>query len=322
MKLLRYIIIVLILLFTQAVKSQETDDYSVIDSFVDSLQIDKDETFEELAKNIVKSEWKEIEKARAIFYWIAKNIQYDYKGLETDYWKFYPSDYSIAFGTYIQRKGVCGGYSYLFKFMCNEIGIESVVIDGYSRNEISQAGLPIEEIDHSWNAVKINGKWGLIDVTWANSSGEGKNINNYYFLTPPKEFVANHLPLDDKWQLLESAISKDEFDTYPYLSSMYFKLGFDKNYPKNGLLISNDGTFIITIVAPGHYSLNVKIYDSQNTEWIQPGLSIDEKSNDKALIKIELENQGHYLVKVSALSFNQSSFLISDGLIYYTLVYE
>ncbi|MCD6660668.1 MAG: hypothetical protein LT105_10950 [Lentimicrobium sp.] len=320
-KLIGAVVIALILLYTQVVKSQTTNCNYLLDSFADSLQIDTNETFEALAKKIIKPEWKECEKARAIFYWIAKNIQYDYEGLITGYWKYYPSNYKIAQDTYKKRKGVCGGYSHLFALMCKEVGLESKVIDGYSRTEMTQAGIPVEESNHTWNVVKINGKWELVDVTWANSTGILGNINDYYFLTPPKEFIANHFPEDDEWQLLKTPIDKDEFDAYPYISSDYFELGFDKNYPKNGLLKSNDGINEINIGVPVNFSLLVKIYDYQNNEWGTDGYSVDEKYNN-TIIKIKLEDKGQYLVKVGGLNQGESNYKIFDGVLYYTLLYE
>jgi transglutaminase/protease-like cytokinesis protein 3 len=320
--LIRAVVIALIMIFTQVVKSQTTNCYYLIDTFIDSLQIDKNETFEALAKKIIKPEWEECEKARAIFYWIAKNIQYDYEGLKSGYWKNYSSDYKIAFDTYKKRKGVCSGYSYLFALMCKEVGLESIVIDGYSRIESYQAGLPIGEANHTWNVVKIDDKWELIDVTWANSSGIGSNINDYYFLTPPEEFVANHLPEGDEWQLLKNPVDKDEFDVYPYISPDYFKLGFDKDYPKNGILKSNEGVYEINIGVPDNYSLLIKIYDYQNNEWITTDYTTDNKCNNKTIINIKLKGRGYHLVKVSALNQKQSSFTINEGVLYYTLLSE
>ena len=52
----------------------------------------------------------------------------------------------------LTKKGVCMGYSYAFKHVMNELGIEC----GY---------VVSEAMNHEWNVVKIDGEWYHIDVT-------------------------------------------------------------------------------------------------------------------------------------------------------------
>ena len=52
-------------------------------------------------------------------------------------------------------------------------GIDCRFIGGLSRNEA-----------HSWNIVKLNGKYYNIDATW----DAGKYPTYKYFLVPPSEF--------------------------------------------------------------------------------------------------------------------------------------
>ena len=84
---------------------------------------------------------------------------------------------------------------------------------------------------HAWNGVMIEGKWRLLDVTWAGNnfsfqgidddksykralkirekkikSGRIKNskkIKNEWFLSNPKKFYETHKPYDSKWTLIK-----------------------------------------------------------------------------------------------------------------------
>lgn len=69
-----------------------------------------------------------------------------------------------------QKKGVCQGYSYLFKYVLNKLGIECVTV-------------PSTACEHMWNKVKLGDEWYNVDVTHddpiLNSSA---NINHTHFL--------------------------------------------------------------------------------------------------------------------------------------------
>ena len=68
-------------------------------------------------------------KVRALFFWLAANlIEYDYKDNETGLWTNYASVKEKLNDTYKFRKGVCSGYSHLFKYMLRLSGIRSRVI--------------------------------------------------------------------------------------------------------------------------------------------------------------------------------------------------
>jgi len=111
---------------------------------------------------------------------------------------------------------VCEGYAQLFNELCNEAGIRSEIIRGYSKGFGYKEGDKFEVTNHAWNAVYIDSHWRFIDVTWAarrsNDSRLVRPFTNQYFLTPPEEFIQNHLPEIPAWQLLASPISKQEFE--------------------------------------------------------------------------------------------------------------
>ena len=93
--------------------------------------------------------------------------------------------------------------------------------------------------NHSWNAVYVDGSWHLVDCHWASrylrsSDGEsssstgdsdgnknyGFDYDDFYFMTVPDEMIYSHLPVDEKWQLLESPWSSGLQQRLPSYSSI------------------------------------------------------------------------------------------------------
>ena len=76
--------------------------------------------------------------------------------------------------------------------------------------------------------MKIDGHWHLVDVTWASGHIGDKcefvrRFNDYYFLTPPSQFVLDHYPIDDDWQLLSEPIRLNQFELMLTLGESFFE---------------------------------------------------------------------------------------------------
>lgn len=70
----------------------------------------------------------------------------------------------------------------------------------------------------------------LCDVTWAagkvdDQSQFQKGFDDFWFCTPPDQFVYTHYPKDTSWQLLTPLWSKQHFDEVPLLRGEFFRLG-------------------------------------------------------------------------------------------------
>ncbi len=186
-------------------------------------------------------------KARVIFAWIAYHIQYDFYEADTSYEMRNLKFNASALETFKKRSGVCRDMALLYKYMAEIAGLESVVITGLSEGNM-----------HAWNAVMINNKWELLDVTWASRSANtfrnirndkayekllvkrqknikmnrnknGRRIDNQWFMTPPEEMIKTHLPANKKWALL----SMD----YQYQKAL-------NKYPKKMDMMTTSFTFI------------------------------------------------------------------------------
>lgn len=133
----------------------------VIDKIL--IHLPKRETINELkmaaAMKTFKSKFdlNEAECAYLVYKWISQNIEYDCFGVNN-----YTEWHGEAL-TYKEGKGVCSGFSYIFRTLCRFLGLEAEFVAGYTRSsDISIPSAP----DHAWNSVKIDSTYYLIDSTW------------------------------------------------------------------------------------------------------------------------------------------------------------
>ncbi len=214
----------LILLFTFVwhVHAQRSDfkyiDFSDADRIARSLKGEELSNLPRLAHNLTYGLKTDVERFRAIYYWVTHNIKNDY-GLMTEnentrlkfkndpgrLGTWHKSFKKKMFTKLLYKKRtLCSGYSYLIKELATLAGLECEIINGYGRTSASfKRRIP----NHSWNAVKLNGKWYLCDATWSSGFIDDRylfefNYNNAYFLMSPKTFAKSHEPLDPEWLLL------------------------------------------------------------------------------------------------------------------------
>jgi transglutaminase/protease-like cytokinesis protein 3 len=194
---------------------------------VDSMtaQINADRIFEPelLAKTLTAKLDSDSLKVRAIYYWITEKIAYDCAGYRNGIYVDYKwddiDDYyrQRVHRTLAQKKGICEDYARTFKAMCDAVRIPCEVIEGFGLNSYPSRILSIlsaEAPNHAWNAVRINNKWYPLDVCWASGSANAfvtefiRMRNDNYYLTDPEKFILDHHPLEQKWQLLKTPLTK------------------------------------------------------------------------------------------------------------------
>ena len=199
-------------------------DFSKIDNYASSIRYDGT-SVSELASLLSHYAVTEAEKARIIYSWIAYNVTYDLPA-------FYSGNYGDLSpqGVLKTRKGVCSGYADLYESLARAMGLDVAVIEGYSKGYGYAVG-STTQINHAWNAVKINNGWYLLDATWGAGKIDNGQFNQqfdpYYFATPPEQFILKHFPAKDKWQLLENHYSKQQFDAAPEISPQFLKTDFN-----------------------------------------------------------------------------------------------
>lgn len=203
-----------ILLFYSAwhpVNAQDwSNDYAAIDQRARKSPKKLHEDLPALTAYLCEGATSEIEKIRAIYVWITTHIGYDWQAIERD------KRVNHFIRDILDRKvALCFGYAQLFREMCRLAGVRCEIVDGYAKGTATTE-LPIEEPNHSWNAVQIEGSWYLLDATWGSSTLSDKNefvliSNDDYFLIRPEQFVRTHLPGNPMWQLLSQPVTAAQF---------------------------------------------------------------------------------------------------------------
>ena len=197
--------------------------YDQVDRHVENIPAFTDNDLLKLTHYLVSPFDQQEEKVRAIYHWITTNIDYDIVAYRN-------RSESVTEPAKIleTRKCVCGGYANLFKKMAELAGMEAEFIPGYSKGYNYQMGKLFDEDNmHAWNAVRIDGQWRLLDATWGagyidDNQQFVRSVNDYYFLTPPEQFIQSHYPKDIPWQLLDRKVSRREFEESAFVKPAFF----------------------------------------------------------------------------------------------------
>lgn len=204
--------LIMFLLLASGVVLANSQDFTAIDTHVKNIPRNADNSIESLAEYLNKKANNDLEKVRAYYVWLTDNIAYDTK----TFFSNKPNPKVTAEETLKRKQSVCQGYSELFKALCQQSGIDAYVVSGYSKGYGYNPNRKLTKSDHAWNAVKVDGKWQLLDATWGagfvdDSRKYNKRFQEKYFLTDPKVFILDHLPTDPMWQLLPCPITIEDY---------------------------------------------------------------------------------------------------------------
>lgn len=244
------LLFIILILFSFNLNAQ---DFSEVDQIV----INYPNNFNspaKLAKKINADFNRDIDKVRAIYRWIAENVEYDielfrdlsehpkyafsYRTNEERITKEIEYHNQMADETIKTKMAICDGYSSLFLKLCELCNIEAEVITGSSFTNPNDIGVYPSKADHSWNAVRISNKWHLVDVTWAAGSSDDyefyPKFSDAYFLQSPKLFAQKHYPDDSYWLLAE--VDKKDIRNIPLFFNSYYEEDIELLSPKKGAI--------------------------------------------------------------------------------------
>jgi len=208
MKLINFAL--LLILSTHSIFAQKAtvNPFAAIDKKALQLPDSLTKTTDQIAGYITSNFVKDKDKSRAIFIWVASNIQYDIENMFAI--NFYEKKEDKISKPLISRKGICENYASLFTDICMKAGIKSLVIEGYTK----QNGFT-DYIPHAWSAALIDSSWFLFDPTWGSGYVNGgkffKKINNDYYKASPATLIKSHIPFDYLWQFLNYPVTNQEF---------------------------------------------------------------------------------------------------------------
>jgi len=179
----------------------------------------------------------EYDICKAVFDYLAKNVEYDYDALdysptEEQMAAYSPElisfiekygDLTCAYGPVVRGKGICGGISCAFMLLCNRLGVEcnGVAVDTRIKGVVS----------HNFNVVEIGGKRYFVDVTCALPRKDLNLVDYRFFLFAEeeltKDYISPTVPFD--------CVNKD-FGFY-HKENLLFENKKDLRYYLNGLCI-------------------------------------------------------------------------------------
>lgn len=243
--------IALILCWTKVAYPQISDfgniDFKKPDSIADLYPSHSLKNLPLLSQKLTAPLTTEVEKFRSIYRWVCENIDNDYgmfirnkrkrEKLEDPAqlaaWNENLNE--VLFRRLLnEHRTICTGYAYLLKELCLHAGLDAEIIHGYGRNSTTTKN---SKPNHSWNAVKLNGKWYLSDPTWSAGVNDPRTsafigkFDEAYFLSDPAVFIRKHYPVDTAWTLLKHKPTFEEFDAGPIVYSAAFNLGLDQLTP-------------------------------------------------------------------------------------------
>lgn len=283
--------LLLFLFFTQTTFSQSHKiNFNAIDWRVTSIDAP---TPDSLAKKLTLPYQTDIEKVRAIYRWITENIAYNVpvfnKYPHSTPMHYWPDDWAdsafasksleeiVAYNVLRKKAAVCNGYTKLFKTLCDYAGIRNEIITGYARTNTGRAGERFRT-NHTWNAVMIDSTWQLLDVTWASgfitySNQFVKQLDDYYFLTPPKDFIQDHYPEDIRWTLLSNPPILKEFEQTPFRPTAFVKYNIKAFKPAKGLIEASVGDTLQFEVAMAPFESDKKMAPEDGFDFTDSSLT-------------------------------------------------
>ncbi len=178
-------------------------------------------TINDVAARVTSHISTDRERVASIFLWIVNHVDYDQEAFRTGTNSSEDPQKIIN-----SEKAVCTGFSNLFVALCTRNNLDARVINGYAKGAGNREGDEFSAPNHVWNSVKIDGKWYLLDISWASAYRMYLNMDNVdsekcelpistykgFYLVEPETFVFDHLPEDPVWQLLGHPVGLSAFE--------------------------------------------------------------------------------------------------------------
>ena len=149
-------------------EAYRTDDASLL---TDPMEQEVLSTCKDIINALITEDMSDYEKEKAIHDYIVVHTNYDANALEHE--GFYTPYADQPYGTLIHGTSICIGYASTFQLFMDMLDIECVTILGTAN---------LDRGDHAWNAVKLDGNWYMVDVTWDDPIHKNPdNISYKYF---------------------------------------------------------------------------------------------------------------------------------------------
>ena len=135
-----------------------------------------------IINTVITPDMDDYQKEKALHDYIINHARYDELNFRNN---TVPAESYTPYGILIKGAGVCAGYAYTMKYLCDKAGIDCIVVSGKA-----------EGGDHAWNIVKIGGEYYHVDLTWDDPAG--KDLLRYYYFNLNDEMMAVNHRWDNK----------------------------------------------------------------------------------------------------------------------------
>lgn len=246
---MRNLFISCLLFLCYSAQAQYTDkDFTAVDAHakkvgkLDSLNMGS------IAALVTKPFSEKVDKARAIYTWIAINITYDLKAAKNNDPEKSKSADVLKF-----RKGIGLGFAKLYQDMCSVVGIRCLVADGYVIRNFDDLEAGVSEINHSWTVVQLGQSpdtWYYVDAALASGKWDNdfkvftKEYSDKYFFTDKALFNKQHFPDNIAWLLGAGPKTRDEFNKLPWLRTAGIEYGLKSAVPALARFKAKNNEFV------------------------------------------------------------------------------
>lgn len=252
-----------------------------------------------LAAHLTRPARTELEKARAIFRWVTHNIAYD---ADAFFSRRFRDARATPDSVLKSRRGVCDGYARIYEGLAKAAGLEVVRVSGYAKGFGYETGDQIpKESNHAWNAVKVGGRWILLDTTWGSGavSSETRSFvriyQEHYFQTKPEQMIYAHLPEDPKWQLLDRQVSRGEFAALPKLRPLFFEHKLKLRSHGEGEITTGDQVEVL-VEAPAGVEMSARVHEKDRP--LERTLSTVRREGNRFIINARFPKKGPFILRL------------------------
>jgi hypothetical protein len=293
-------------------RADEREDFTAIDRYARSAPAESQQSVAALAAYLRKGAKTDRELARAIYVWITDNLAYDFDNVATGKWEQRPE-------VVVRQKCTdCGGHSRLFEALARSAGLRCRYVVGHVKvleasptHGLKYARKTRDGViydSHAWNAVKIDGKWYLVDVTSGNGreSRQGKvevkrPTTFAHFLVPPESMIYMHFPSDPSCQFLPRPYTRQEHALMPLVQPAFFRHHFQLGDMKTCLQSTTD-ELKLTLAGSREARLILVTTLRQGGKQLEDGHVLAQRIGDDWEVRAAFPQPGDYVLRLFARS--------------------
>lgn len=215
-----------------------------------------------MANKICANATTNVEKAKAIYVWIAQNISYSTSIENAINNNTATPNESTATYTFNHRTGICEGYAQLYADMCRAEGLQVRVISG-----LSNGGSGENWGGHAWNQVYLpslgtSTGWVNVDCTFASSAytpiskgGAGMSKSNTSYILNPNTITKAVTSVTTK-QVGNTIYTTTNYRTWGHLDYFNNPENFNKSHIYLSTINQGFATVRTNNITPSHTDFN------------------------------------------------------------------